>query len=349
MPLIPQLPIVNIRRACKYLVPKDVGRGWIFGSGKEEWDPKHDLDVIIDLPPTEENKAKFQDCHESGIDLFLKDEAGHLFSVLLDDYLYEDDGTPVTFEGVHPWVFHCTKAIGVPHKKTEEEVRVYAKMLGERLMYPFYKWQAEKHGFYGVDAVPRYLKWREEEDRRKNKFQGFYVGERDQKMIQSHIASYRPEEWRGLDAIDAVLLEYGYDFADYQPNRNYVWHPQLKKWICGSSARPVSRAEVAAIPEEERDFPSGNYSYDRSIVQAVLYRHGWRYNPTRKWWEPSGKRKGPIYWRGKPSKCMYCGAICEWPEAPIERCPLVYIGSGRNISGEIQDYYRCQKCMKVTP
>jgi hypothetical protein len=83
---------VNVRRAAKYLKPKGVETAYIFGSGLKTANPKHDLDVVVDLLPTARNKRKFQDATDHGIDLCLLYQAELLFSVGNDEYLYTDNG-----------------------------------------------------------------------------------------------------------------------------------------------------------------------------------------------------------------------------------------------------------------
>jgi len=194
----------------------------------------------------------------------------------------------VTGEGTEErpyWCWACgymwTKELFEPEvvrKAEKKEREMYAKMLAETLMYPFLKWEAEKHGFTGPDAVKKYLKWREEEDWRRNQFYGFYVGEGDQDYIERIVESYmeEPESYRGLDAIDAVLIEYGYDFADYRPHKGYIWNPLNKKWM-SPPYPPRTGDEVLALPKYERMFPTHNYMFDRAIVKAVLLRRGWKF------------------------------------------------------------------------
>jgi len=167
-------------------------------------------------------------------------------------------------------------------KRLEEEKEMYAKMLADILIYPFLKWEAERFGFTGPDAVKNYLRWREEEDWRRNQFLGFYVSEGDQDYIERIVEGYVPEEWRGLDAVDAVLVEYGYDFADYQPHKGYFWVPEIKKWVCPPYPARDER-KIRELGKYERTFPVHNYYVDRAIVKAVLLRRGWRFGA--KGWE----------------------------------------------------------------
>ena len=194
----------------------------------------------------------------------------------------------VTGEGTEErpyWCWACgymwTKELFEPEvvrKAEKKERELYAKMLAETLMYPFLKWEAERHGFTGPEAVKRYLKWREEEDWRRNQFYGFYVSEGDQDYIERIVESYmeEPESYRGLDAIDAVLMEYGYDFADYRPHKGYIWNPLNKKWMLPPYP-PRTGDEVLALPKYKRMFPTHNYMFDRAIVKAVLLRRGWKF------------------------------------------------------------------------
>ena len=87
-----KIPAVNIRRASEYLKTKGVKTAYVFGSGRCTPNPKHDLDIAVNLPPTRQNKKKFDDATEFGIDLCLVDRDDSLFSVGSDDTLYTDDG-----------------------------------------------------------------------------------------------------------------------------------------------------------------------------------------------------------------------------------------------------------------
>lgn len=158
-------------------------------------------------------------------------------------------------------------------EELEKEKRMYAKLLAERLMYPFYKWEAEKHGF---TDVKEYLEWRVEEDWKRNQFHGVYVSEGDQHYIQQVMQGYTPKSYRGLDSINAVLLEYGYGFAEYQPNPKFKWNPEIG-WYVNPSPKRRSKETVLNLPASRNMFPVGNYSYDRETVKAVLLRHGWTF------------------------------------------------------------------------
>jgi len=46
----------------------------------------------------------------------------------------------------------------------------------------------------------------------------------------------------------------------------------------------------------------------------------------------------PFYFAMRPEKCMWCG-----------NSQLEYVSTGKNLSNEIKDYYRCSKCLRITP
>ena len=96
----PPIPRQNIRWASKYLAKKGVRSAYMFGSGLRVPNPAHDLDIAVDLPPTVENRRKFEDAASYGIDLFLLGPLNELFSVGLDDYLYTDKGELQDLESV---------------------------------------------------------------------------------------------------------------------------------------------------------------------------------------------------------------------------------------------------------
>ena len=96
----PPIPRQNIVWASKYLAKKGVRSAYMFGSGLRVPNPSHDLDIAVDLPPTPENRRKFEDAASYGIDLFLLGPLNELFSVGLDDYLYTDKGELQDLESV---------------------------------------------------------------------------------------------------------------------------------------------------------------------------------------------------------------------------------------------------------
>lgn len=100
-----KIPAVNIRRASDYLQKKGVKTAYIFGSGRCKPNPRHDLDIAVDLPPTRQNKRKFDDATAHGIDLFLIDESESLFSVGCNDTLYTDEGDLQDLEAVEALKF----------------------------------------------------------------------------------------------------------------------------------------------------------------------------------------------------------------------------------------------------
>ena len=101
------IPKINIKRACLYLSTKGVRQAYMFGSGLKIKDPSHDLDIAVDVPPTEENKNKFEDATAYGIDLFLLGPIDELFSTGLDDWLYTDKGDLQDLEEVNAKKFRC--------------------------------------------------------------------------------------------------------------------------------------------------------------------------------------------------------------------------------------------------
>jgi len=101
-----EIPKENIDAACRYLSKKGIYDAYFFGSGLRIVST-HDLDIAVDLLPTEENKKRFEDCTDYGIDLFLLDEVDSLFSVSLDDYLYSDEGELQGLESVGAVRFTC--------------------------------------------------------------------------------------------------------------------------------------------------------------------------------------------------------------------------------------------------
>lgn len=104
------IPYVNRRKASNYLKQKGVETAFIFGSGLKVANPKHDLDIAVDLPPTKKNKETFSDATEHGIDLFLI-ETETLFSVGCDDFLYTDGGDLQDLESVKAKRFHVLKQL----------------------------------------------------------------------------------------------------------------------------------------------------------------------------------------------------------------------------------------------
>ena len=168
----------------------------------------------------------------------------------------------------------------VPYEKYREfEMR--AKMIGEQLIYPFHKWEAEEHGF---TDVKEYLKWKEQQNRRENDFLGVYVGPGDQELIDDWVEAYyqaekeEPGTWRGLDAVDSILVNYGYDFADKPHHRGYRLKPN-GKWVYTSNMIS-NREEVFKEPYEDRSFSTNNYELDREIVVEVLKKRGFVFTKT---------------------------------------------------------------------
>ena len=91
-----RIPSSNVQRASRYLHGKGVKSAFMFGSGLKVANPTHDLDVAVPLPPNAQNKRKFADASDEGIDLFLLEngdpENGSLYSVGCGDFLYTDEG-----------------------------------------------------------------------------------------------------------------------------------------------------------------------------------------------------------------------------------------------------------------
>jgi predicted nucleotidyltransferase len=91
-----RIPYANVQRASRYLQRKGVKSAFMFGSGLKVANPKHDLDVAVSLPFNAQNKRKFADASDEGIDLFLLEngdsENGSLYSVGCGDFLYTDEG-----------------------------------------------------------------------------------------------------------------------------------------------------------------------------------------------------------------------------------------------------------------
>ena len=111
-----KLPYANVRRASHYLAKKGVKEAYIFGSGLKRGNPKHDLDIVVDVPPSSKNKRKFDDATDYGIDLFLLDPSDFLFSVGLNEFLYDDNGELRDLEDVKARRFSVVK---VPKSPTQ--------------------------------------------------------------------------------------------------------------------------------------------------------------------------------------------------------------------------------------
>lgn len=47
-------------------------------------------------------------------------------------------------------------------------------------------------------------------------------------------------------------------------------------------------------------------------------------------------RRRPHFWGEKAPACMYCGGETEFES------------TGKNLSGQICDHYRCKKCFRIT-
>jgi len=183
------------------------------------------------------------------------------------------------YEEAKRWLNEWHRYVESPEYKREKEY--FVKVFAERLIYPFEKWEAEKHGFKSIE---KYKRWKEKVERERNSFYGFYVGEWDQQniVLAAKSAVEEPETYNWLDPVDAALIDYGYDFARYQPNKAYQFING--KWVYTPFPRKP-KAIVLGLPEEERDFPTHNYFIDRKIVEAVLQRYGWKFGV--KGWQPS--------------------------------------------------------------
>jgi len=111
-----KLPYANVRRASHYLIKKGVKEAYIFGSGLKRGNLKHDLDIVVDVLPSSKNKRKFDDAIDYGIDLFLLDPSDFLFSVGLNEFLYDDNGELRDLEDVKARRFSVVK---VPKSPTQ--------------------------------------------------------------------------------------------------------------------------------------------------------------------------------------------------------------------------------------
>jgi len=176
---------------------------------------------------------------------------------------------------------------GESREEREREKEFFVKTLAERLLYPYLKAEAERHGFKSIEAWER---WKERVEREKNNFKGFYVGEWDQNNIEKAVreAIENPEVMpEGCpDPIAFALMEYGYDFSKVRHHRGYApvtFGGETLFYMYSPHPRTVK--EAYALPYEERYFPSGNYIVDREIVKAILLRKGWSFGA--KGWQPS--------------------------------------------------------------
>lgn len=172
-------------------------------------------------------------------------------------------------------------------REYEKEVEYAAKTMAERLMYPFLKAEAERHGFKTVKA---YEKWKERVEREKNNFKGFYVGEWDQNNIENAVRNAVEDPAvmpRGCpDPVAFALMDYGYDFSDVRHHKGYAPVTYQGKVLFYMYPPYPSRTvrEAYSLPYEDRLFPSHNYVVDREIVKAILLRRGWTFGV--KGWQP---------------------------------------------------------------
>jgi predicted nucleotidyltransferase len=60
-----KIPYANIRKASQYLEQKGVKTAFIFGSGLKVANPRHDLDIAVDLPP-----MKMKSCSRLAVTIF---------------------------------------------------------------------------------------------------------------------------------------------------------------------------------------------------------------------------------------------------------------------------------------